>query len=78
MRTEEEIHRAHDMLIAVVLEEVPMPLDEKGRNLIAVAAGVLCWVLEHHHNQAFANDLASIEKYLAAQGFNLMRKHERN
>lgn len=74
MKTSEEIQRAHDMLMAVLLEEVPAALTPKARQALHVSCDVLCWVLEHDHNDSFAANLEDLERMLARQGWFLERK----
>lgn len=52
-RATAEIQGAHDRLVAVLLGDVPNPFPGQ-ENLLNVAAGVLCWVLQHDHNTTFA------------------------
>jgi len=68
-----EVQMAHDRLVAIILGEVPNPMGEDNSVKVALhsAVDVLCWVLEHDHNQAFAENLQKIDAHLAALGFNL-------
>lgn len=69
MRDAAEIQRAHDMLVAIILGEVPY----RGLDLSRIhgACEVLCWVLEHGHNEAFAANLAAIEASVRLAGYEL-------
>lgn len=64
MKSEDEIQRAHDLLIGLINEEVVV-----GRNVelpvqeMAEACAVLCWVLGHDHNQSFNENLSKLEKF---------------
>ena len=75
MRDVSEIQRAHDMLVAIILGEVPVPvLDPEVRECIATSVDVLCWVLRHSHSEVFAKNLAAIDEAMGALGFTLERK----
>jgi hypothetical protein len=78
LKTRREIQRAHDILKAIVLGEVP--IDEESDSLrvngeslrmmlIQASLDTLCWVLEHKHNTAFAENLVRIESALERIGF---------
>lgn len=80
MRPELEIQRAHDILTAVVLGEVPArPTGPAQEQILKAALDALCWVLEHdktdEKNHAFADNLRFIEEGLTARGFHLHRKN---
>lgn len=68
MRSEAEIQRAHDMLSAVILGELPAPLTEKTRLGLHAACDVLCWVLNHDHNPNFEKNLDAIGRLAHANG----------
>lgn len=70
MRDEIEIARAHDLMVAIAMGEVPSPFSDSGVSMerLQVATDVLCWVLRHNHNQEFADNLAKIEAWLKARG----------
>lgn len=61
MKTQIQIQRAHDMLLAMILREVPIHLTEEHKKTISLTASVLCWVLEHDHNPMFGQLLAELE-----------------
>ncbi len=71
MKSRREVQRAHDILKAILLKEVPIDHDDGGERLklIHSALDTLCWVLEHGHNSTFADNLALIETALAEKGF---------
>lgn len=49
-----EIQHAHDLIIPVLLGEVPCPFkNPEAMQTLHGAADVLCWVLQHDHNQTF-------------------------
>jgi hypothetical protein len=62
MRDENEIQRAHDILVAVITKQTPaIRMDEMSRQGMHAAIDVLCWVLRHDHNSHFPDNLAKIE-----------------
>ena len=70
MRDEKEIQLAHDILVQILLGEVPSPFDDdKYRDALNAAASTLCWVLKHEHNSTFKDNLDKIIKYLAELGY---------
>ena len=73
MRSELEIQRAHDLLVGITLQEGPTANGKAKPVNIAIAASVLCWVLEHDHNPTFGDNLARLEKWVESQGFTLER-----
>lgn len=80
MRSEIEIYRAHDVLTAIVLGEVPAkPKDSCSDKALKAALDALCWVLEHdktdENNHAFGDNLRFIEQELAKQGHHLHRRN---
>lgn len=74
MRTGEEIQKAHDVLIAIVLKEVPFKMDKEVFTNIRVACDVLCWILEHDHSNAFEENLECIIKKLEHRGITFRKK----
>ncbi len=68
LRDRTEIQRAHDILSAIVTEEVPHPSPANPLPFIC-ALDVLCWVLKHDHNQTFASNLEFIDKAMKESGF---------
>lgn len=64
MRTQDEIQRAHDILVGLILGEVPPTLvpEDKQKEQLSTMAMVLCWVLRHNHNKAFGELLQTIEE----------------
>jgi len=67
-RNENEIQRAHDILVAVLRKETPpIQIDAMALNALHVAADTLCWVLHHDYNPAFADNLALIERALGGR-----------
>jgi hypothetical protein len=69
MRDKRQIQRAHDILTAIILDEVYHGLGDEDRTRCRLACDVLCWILEHDHNQTFAGNLARIEEQLTKRGY---------
>lgn len=82
LRSHMEIQRAHDILVQILLKEVPNPLKGPNDELLLVAVtDALCWVLNHDcgdHGAGFAKTLADIEASLKAKGFVLGRLPQGN
>jgi len=66
-RDPSEIQRAHDILRALVLGEIPSPFANKTEAHAALDA--ICWVLGHDHNTKFADNLKTIEEWAEEAGF---------
>jgi hypothetical protein len=69
LRQAAEIQRAHDILTAVITGDVDIEMEDD--QLWRAAADVLCWVLQHDHNDAFARNLANLEETIAEAGYEL-------
>jgi hypothetical protein len=67
-----EVQRAHDILLAFILEEVPKPADIP-EQAILMAASTLCWVLKHDHNHSFGEVVAQLESEANKAGFTLSK-----
>jgi hypothetical protein len=66
LRDASEIQRAHDILKNIVLEEIPVKVDQAP---LYASLDVLCWVLRHDHNHTFADNLDGVEEAALAAGF---------
>ncbi len=75
MKTQGEIQKAHDILVAIIVKEVPIDVKPEQRKLLKAATDVLCWVLEHDHNKAFGANLALIEQEAEKKGFVLTTRN---
>ncbi len=74
MRTEFEIQKAHDMLAAIVHDEVPCPTTPEHRLVLHGIRDALCWVLEHQKNQqAFATNLQKLDAALEQRGYKMIQ-----
>lgn len=77
MKTAKEVQRAHDILKAILLGEVPIDTENDDKvngvsvkmMLVQTSLDALCWVLEHKHNPSFAENIAHIEAALESIGF---------
>lgn len=76
MKTTDEIQRAHDTLLSVVLGEVKIGLPQEVLRDAQNNASVLCWVLEHEHNQTFQTNLDMLREAISAAGYR-QEKHDK-
>jgi hypothetical protein len=63
VRSADQIQKAHDLLTIILRGSVGSPNSEQ-RERIETAATVLCWVLEHHHNDKFGEYLKQLESVI--------------
>lgn len=68
MRSQDELQRAHDLLVGILLGEIPIVVDERERPLMTAATDVLCWALRHEHNRNFEFNLQEFERALRECG----------
>jgi hypothetical protein len=78
LRPTDEIIRAHDILLAVSLGEIGQIPNEATFHALEAALDVLCWVLRHEHNPTFAANLATLEAFIAEQGYGLVERERVN
>jgi len=80
MKTQDEIQRAHDMMVAVMLDEVPHGLDAESLRVIAAQCAVLCWMLDenpiHQPGWEFGNNLIRLRSRIEAAGFEMVEAKE--
>jgi hypothetical protein len=69
MKSQSEIQRAHDLISPVLTGEMHVTFEGDTSRLLRAACDVLCWVLDHDHNQNFAINLTAIEAELLKAGF---------
>lgn len=74
LRDVKEVQRAHDILGAIVLGEVPSPFKWQKDEVMLTALmhaqlDAICWVLRHDHRNGFPEALADIETWLKERGF---------
>lgn len=72
LRSADEVQRAHDMLTGLLLDEEMSAKLGPLANSLNFMAGVLCWVLHHDHNGAFATTLEVLEGWLTREGIMLV------
>lgn len=72
MKTQDEIQKAHDILVAVLLGEIDV--GATGNEHLNIAATVLCWVLEHEHNHTFQDILKDIDDEARSRGYVLEKQ----
>ena len=73
MRNENEITRAHDLLVQVIKGQVPeaVELDRETDISLIAAEDVLCWILCHDHNSNFDHNLQALRGALDEAGYEL-------
>ena len=78
MKTHADIQYAHDLCIGIVLGETSGKFDKQVLERLHIAADVLCWVLEHEHNQTFQKNMDNLLEYLRSVGceFNVQARPE--
>ena len=71
MRDIDEIVRAHDMLLGIVLDPVLRETFKVAglEQMVVNYLDVLCWLLHHDHNQIFAKNMADIEAGMVEAGY---------
>jgi hypothetical protein len=78
VRTPQEVQRAHDILVNLIvdeeLREAVTGAEDSRRTLRALmnSADVLCWLLGHDHNRNFAENLEGLQEFLLARGYILI------
>jgi hypothetical protein len=70
-----DVQRAHDLVSGFLLNE-ELPREKTVDALLSAALNVLCWVLGHEDNPAFANNLVRLEAAMGAAGFELIDSGE--
>lgn len=73
MKTEDEIQRAHDILIGLVSGAVRVGASQQFIDDAAKCCDVLCWVLGHEHNNTFEDNLKRLEGWAEAKGYKIIR-----
>jgi len=71
MKSQDEVTRAHDLMVGILLGQVPLELAGEDKRLAIATTDVLCWVLGHDHNQNFGNNLTAFELLLEEMGYEL-------
>ena len=74
MRTVDEIKRAHDLLVPLVTGAFELKaLTPEMKQVLHATLDCICWVLNHNHNTAFAENLERIEALLHEEGVEMKR-----
>jgi hypothetical protein len=68
VKDEHEIQRAHDMLVGIILGEAPVKFSPATIEVLVGCTDVLCWVLDHDHNQSFKAALLKLEAEITRHG----------
>jgi hypothetical protein len=71
MKTQLEIQRAHDIMVAFLVGEMPVNIDREQRLILASSCSALCWVLGHDHNTQFSTLLSGLEETARIAGLTL-------
>jgi len=73
VKTAQEVQRAHDLLIEIILAENrnPLQLGQDEIDDIKAYTTVLCWLLGHQYNTVFEDNLHMLEEGLKKLGFSL-------
>ncbi len=66
---------AHDLLVGIVLREVPHEYSEDEVKMMANTASVLCWILGHEHNKQFGDNLEILERDMRNNGYVMARRN---
>lgn len=71
---EEEIQRAHDILVAFIQGDVPCNMTKEQKDLMTSSCDVLCWILGHEHNKTFIKNLNNLIDIAYELGYDLKKK----
>lgn len=70
LRSVEELQEAHDLMHAVITEEIPARFRDPGIKIaIHAYLDVLCWVLHHDENTSFAENLERLRQTIHDAGY---------
>lgn len=76
MRSRDEVQKMHDILIAVVLGEVPVRFPADVIERMNYSCDVLCWVLQHDHNDSFEKNVAEMMEEFERLGIIFLKEGE--
>jgi hypothetical protein len=77
MRSQEDIQRAHDLIVSGLLEKPEPVFGPEDLPMAKASADVLCWVLEHPYNLTFQENLIGLEGFFTLRGYALVEEtHE--
>ena len=71
LRDWQEVQRAHDLLNALLHDEIPDTdvMGDENRDIWFAVMGTICWVLGHSNGSLFADNMAKIEAAIKGSGF---------
>lgn len=73
-RSLEEIHRAHDVLQAIIEDGIFPELPDESLGVMKICADVLCWALGH--KSIFGRRLGNTEQLLKDTGITFSRQND--
>lgn len=73
-RTEDEIQRAHDLIIGVLNNEIKIDLNENDKTAMAASCDVLCWMLGCEHNKNFERNVQVLIQEAGNNGYFISKK----
>lgn len=76
LRAADDVRKAHDMIGSLLDGQLPSEMNDRQREALSSAMNVLCWVLCHDHNKAFATVLYGIDQYARRMGYGLFDRGE--
>lgn len=76
MRSQEEIQRAHDLIVSGLLQKPEPVFDPRDLPMAKASADVLCWVLNHDHNGNFQENLTGLEAHILLKGYYMVKASE--
>lgn len=74
VKSEQEIQKAHDVLWAFVIGDMPVSATPATIQLAHAKLEALCWVLGHEHNTGFEESLVDLMAEARRRGFVLTEK----
>ena len=66
-----EIIKAHDILDAILHDDLPLNMTKHQKEDFTQMKVLLCWVLQHDGQRWFADNLARLQKELEKYGYEL-------
>jgi hypothetical protein len=71
MKSERDIIIAHDKLQGILLGDVPIEVPPSILGAMQISCDVLCWILEHDHNDQFERNLRHLDAQAISAGYQL-------
>ncbi len=70
-----QVKFAHDAIVGILLnDQLCPPADSLERKILTAQADVLCWCLQHDHNQSFKQNLQNAINFATSKGFTFGRE----